>query len=521
MKKKKLLIFHSQAKFKVKEEFDFYVNLGDGNLEIKNSKQISLKNYYKKNYDYFRKKFINSLNKKILQSRDEMNLFNELEIFNLRNDKINDIDTIVNILILKKIVSEFKIDNIFLITDNQLTKSVLIQIYPNIEIVNFQKRNTYLLPFFKITSFYLKTFFIIIMTKFFKNYRLLKNNYNEACISLAPFFYKDQRENFFKNKNNLKLNFLLTDETHLNFSIIDIYKILKINYENLVHVESAINFKDLVCGLLRSYKYIYYINGLNMKFNVEMTDFSLFYKKHLIISAINRSKLNIYNKAVPNLIERFQIKKFNMYLFEYSFGFYLIKLIKMKFKKVDIIGYQHGIFSDKLMWFDILLRKKKNTLYFPNKIVCFNSQSLKDYKKILPNYINYKLVDKPLSKISILFQSLKKKSLKKHILILPGTHDAKIIYERFKNRALNLDKSNEIFYFKFHPKNMVVVSDYKNLKIITSINNKKFNFVLISSSSTLVYDFYKLKKKFMVYDIDNKQNLISSSFSSKIKFFEI
>ena len=111
---------------------------------------------------------------------------------------------------------------------------------------------------------------------------------------------------------------------------------------------------------------------------------------------------------------------------------------------------------------------------------------MKDYKKILPNYINYKLVDKPLSKISILFQSLKKKSLKKHILILPGTHDAKIIYERFKNRALNSDKSNEIFYFKFHPKNMVVVSDYKNLKIITSINNKKFNFVLISSSSTLV-----------------------------------
>ena len=398
MKKKNLLIFHSQDNFKINEKFDFYINLGDGNLEIRNSKQISLKNYYKKNYDFFKKKLVNSLNKKVLQSKEESNLFNELEIFNLRNDKIKDIDTIINILILKKIINELKITSLSLITDNQLTKNVLTQIYPKIEIINFQKKYTYLLPFLKITKFYFKTFFIVLMINFLKNYKLLKNHYKEACISLAPIFYKDKKENFFKNKNNLKLNFLLTDETHLNFSILDIYKILKINYENLIHVESAINFKDLACGLFKSYKYIYYINGLNMKFNVEKTDFSIFYKNYLIVSAINRSKLNIYNKAVPDLIERFQIKKFNMYLFEYSFGFFLIRLIKKNFKKIDIIGYQHGIFSDKLMWFDILIRKNKNIHYFPNRVVCFNSKSFKDYKKILPNYITYKLVDKPLSK---------------------------------------------------------------------------------------------------------------------------
>ena len=61
-------------------------------------------------------------------------------------------------------------------------------------------------------------------------------------------------------------------------------------------------------------------------------------------------------------LRKFDIKTIHMYLFEYSFGFYLINKIKSFSKQIKIIGYQHGIFSENLMWFDVLksIRNKKN-----------------------------------------------------------------------------------------------------------------------------------------------------------------
>ena len=68
-------------------------------------------------------------------------------------------------------------------------------------------------------------------------------------------------------------------------------------------------------------------------------------------------------------------------MFEYSFGFYLTRLFKDRFKRLNLIGYQHGIFSDNLMWFDLirLLSSKKN--YFPNKVIALNDLCAQDYKK--------------------------------------------------------------------------------------------------------------------------------------------
>ena len=81
MKKKKLLIFHSQNNLKINKKYDYFINLGDGNLEIINSKEISLKKYYKKNYNHFKKKLISSLHQKILHSKDKSDILSELEIF--------------------------------------------------------------------------------------------------------------------------------------------------------------------------------------------------------------------------------------------------------------------------------------------------------------------------------------------------------------------------------------------------------------------------------------------------------
>ena len=112
----------------------------------------------------------------------------------------------------------------------------------------------------------------------------------------------------------------------------------------------------------------------------------------------------------------------------------------------------------------------------------------------------------------------KKKTHSNNILVLPGTHDANKIYDEINNKNIDI-KSNVIFYIKFHPKKVVYAKDSEKLKVIKTIKNKKFSDVLISSTSTLVYDFLNMKKKFMVYNFDNKQNLISSNLKKKIRFY--
>ena len=46
-------------------------------------------------------------------------------------------------------------------------------------------------------------------------------------------------------------------------------------------------------------------------------------------------------------------------MFEYSFGFFLTNFFKNNFKKIQLIGYQHGIFSDNIMWLDLIKNNKK------------------------------------------------------------------------------------------------------------------------------------------------------------------
>ena len=79
-------------------------------------------------------------------------------------------------------------------------------------------------------------------------------------------------------------------------------------------------------------------------------------------------------------------------MFEYSFGFYLINKIRRFSPKIEIVGYQHGIFTNNLCWFDILrsIRDKKN---LPNKIFATNTYSFNDYKEKLGKikiYLNEK-----------------------------------------------------------------------------------------------------------------------------------
>ena len=132
-----------------------------------------------------------------------------------------------------------------------------------------------------------------------------------------------------------------------------------------------------------------------------------------------------------------------------------------------LIGYQHGIFSDNIMWLDLI---KNNKSYLPHKIVALNKLCFKDYKnvtKISNIHLNKK---KRKFKFSI---NLNKNSKKRNkILIFTGTHDARDIYNIVKNRKIKND--NNTYYLKFHPKIKINLTTNDQIRIIDKIKNQSF-----------------------------------------------
>ena len=88
-----------------------------------------------------------------------------------------------------------------------------------------------------------------------------------------------------------------------------------------------------------------------IEIDIEGLDFNDELNSIYISSYINRSKLEIYSKAIPRFLKKNKVSNFKLYLFEYSFGHYLIRSIKEFSSKIKISGYQHGLFSNNLMCF--------------------------------------------------------------------------------------------------------------------------------------------------------------------------
>ena len=98
-------------------------------------------------------------------------------------------------------------------------------------------------------------------------------------------------------------------------------------------------------------------------------------------------------------------------------------------------------------------------------------------------------------------------------MIFTGTHDARDIYNLVLNS--NKKKMNEIFYFKFHPRIKFKFNQSNSLRIIEKIDNQKFSKILISQTSTLVYNFIKFNKKFNTISLDFRPSLTSSKLKKK------
>ena len=477
------------------EENCYYININVGKIKLNNGKKLLFKNL--KKYEVrSRESLSRELKKKLNTINDTF--YQQLEIFNLRNDKVFSISKVINFLKINFLIKDKNFDEIKIITDSTSSIKIIKSFNKNISIISYvTKQFRPSLTFVKILKFYLKAFFLISFIKIFSTPKFKVKN--EIGMTIYPIFFTKESDNFYKNKDITYLNFLLTDETHLGHSLFQIIKIyFKLKNKNILFTEKYVNYLDILKGFFNSISRLIYLKKKNNTFFIEKINFSDFYKNYIYSSFVNRCKLNIYNFAIPRILKKNNIKKFHMYLFEYNFGFFLINLIKKL--NIYIKGYQHGIFSTKLFWYDIILKYNHNK-FIPNEIVSSNHYSFTQYKILLKKRTKISLEKKKKPSFLINFKFKKKYGIKK-ILILPGTHDIKDFYTFVKDRVRSNQKNK--YFFKLHPKNKFIFKPEKNLHIIDKLNTITFNKVIVSSTSTLVYDFNKIKIPFEVFRPDYK-----------------
>ena len=163
-----LLLIDLSKNFDFIEKNKKFINLNKGQIHLKNCKKIKLKsfsNLRKKTY----KILIKGLKKFILENPKDKFFLSEMEIFNLRNDRYDFPDRILNFLIIKRIISKKKIKKIKIISDNKYTLKIFDNTNLNVEKKDLSsgfKKLRY--PNLKILKFLIKTFFLVIFLKFLK-----------------------------------------------------------------------------------------------------------------------------------------------------------------------------------------------------------------------------------------------------------------------------------------------------------------------------------------------------------------
>lgn len=493
--KEKLVVLDLSEDKNIIIENSIIFQLSPGIVTLKNCNYLKKNFFSEKEFNHFQKE----INKEMLNfynliKKNSKENFELLEIFNQRNDKTQIYNKIYFFIQIKKFILKNNFKEIIIYTDDQFFADIYKKAkIKNIKLFNYSKKNKnnfYLRYILSSFNFTLKTFILILFMKFFRVKTINKKN-NKACLSLYPNFYKQNKDVFYKKKF-LKLNFQITDETHLNNSLLrNINTFLKLRrLNNTILVERFINMRSIFFCLFKSFNNIGTIKISNKHiFKINGDDFSLPFKHLFLDSLINFNKFYIYESALKNLFDQSKIIEFNYYLFEYNFGYFLSSIIKKISPKTRLIGHQHGIYSERLMWQNFMKLKKSNQ-YFPHKIVFRYKVSKKSY---LDNFKNIKLkLEKEYKKTSY---NKQKKNNSKNFLVFLGLHDCYNIINFL--RSFN----HKIFFnLKLHPKinfkNLLKLS--KNFSFIDKVKNYRFSTIILSSTSTMSYKFYEEKRNFKI-----------------------
>ena len=501
----------------LKKDIDYLIEDCDilkvyrGFLKTNNVNCIDIGHIKEKDLKIYKKKLLSKLSKyskNISKKCDDIDA-NLLEIFNLRNDKIKFFDKFFYILHLKKFLEKNKYREITIINDdpnyNEIYNSLKFNKINFIFLNKKKKYNFSLFYFLRINFFFFKTLFLLIYIKLF----LTKQNQNkiktskEAGLTIFPQYFISKKNKFYR-KNHLNINFLLTDETHLgNTFYQNISSANKINLlKNTIFVEKYLTIADLFKSYflaikkLSSFKNIFkkkiIIDGINIEFAIDNL---------LIMSLINFSKLKIYNNPLKKILNKYNFKKFHYYMFEYNFGFYLNSMFKKINPKIKMIGYQHGIYSDELMWMSLIDKE-----YLPTSVISKYIQSKTSYQKI---FSSVKLSKIKNNKNTVLINKLKSTNIKNNkILVFLGLHDSKdMIYSLIDNKDKFSDKK---IIMKMHPKSkkFSINNLPKNFNFEDKLNSS-YRLILVSTTSTMVYDFINNNTPFKIL-IPNYMNPLTS-----------
>ena len=157
MKNEVLLLIDLSKNYSKFESNKYYIYLNRGNINLENCTQIKLNrlNSIKKNsYNTILKFLKNSFSKK----KQNNFFFNELEIANLRIDRYDFVDRMINLISIKKLIKKKKIRNIKIISDNRSTLNIFDNLSLNIEKEDLSKKIiSFNFSKIKIIKFYIKT----------------------------------------------------------------------------------------------------------------------------------------------------------------------------------------------------------------------------------------------------------------------------------------------------------------------------------------------------------------------------
>ena len=521
MKKNKRLVIVDVLKSnnRLIENCDF-IALNHGTVRHKNTIQIDIKSYYKKFLISGKKKFHETLKKYLTKKKIHSINPVELDISNCRNEKYDYIHKIINIIILKEVIKDYQ--NIEVICDDPLYYNSYKSLSNKIE-VNFdiKKKNfSYILHFFvNRFTFFIRALLFISYIKFF-TVKKGQSLCNEVNLTFYPLFHKDDQDYLYRNKQK-HLNFLITDETHLHSNLSELYKnFLKIkDNEKVIIVEKYIQIKDIILNLFFTFKLVRNLR-FNNSFRINNIMFDDIILKYFYKSLLNRSKLSIYKEALTKIAKAYEIKKINYILFEYGFGYFLKNSLP---EKIFFTGYQHGYYSDNIMWLDQACSYRNKNKFLPDHIICKNKGSFNSYKKKI--YSKMIKIDKENLAINSFFNEVKNslknsdknKNKKEKLLIICGAYDFNEIISSVKAISLKPIFKNTLFYLKIHPKMVqnIDLDGFINIRIIKKLGNNKFKKTIITSASTMTTEAENYLNNYSIIGLPFKHNLVPSNFPLK------
>ncbi len=163
-----LLLIDVNQNYNLNESNKHFININKGIINLKNCKQIYLKDFIKSKKKIYTQ-LLNRLKNEIIKNEENKFFFAEMELFNLRNDRYQAFDRIINLLLIKKIISKKKIKKIKIISDNKSTLDIFKNINIEIEKIDLSyERIKFSFIKLKIIKFYLKTLFLTFYIKLFR-----------------------------------------------------------------------------------------------------------------------------------------------------------------------------------------------------------------------------------------------------------------------------------------------------------------------------------------------------------------